>query len=62
MNQLVPVASATLPALVAAPAGVPVCGSSNFSPGKSLSGKEHHAPKRRKSAVVPTKSILKTAM
>jgi len=33
MNQLVPVASATLPALVAAPASVPVCGSSNSSPG-----------------------------
>src|SRR5580692_6716293 len=32
MNQLVPVASATPPALVAAPASVPGCGSSNSSP------------------------------
>src|SRR5438128_10323280 len=30
-----------------------------FSPAKSLSGKERRGPKRRKSAVVPTKSILK---
>src|SRR5271156_3020398 len=32
-----------------------------FSPGKSLSGKERRRPKRRKSAVVPTKSILTAA-
>src|SRR5271156_157512 len=32
-----------------------------FSPGKSLSGKERRRPKRRKSAVVPTKSILRAA-
>src|SRR5436190_22991776 len=32
-----------------------------FSRGKSLSGKERRGPKRRKSAVVPTKSILKAA-
>src|SRR6202030_2571109 len=32
-----------------------------FSPGKSLSGKGRCGPGRRKSAVVPTKSILKAA-
>src|SRR2546423_3239586 len=32
-----------------------------FSLGKSLSGKERRGPKRRKSAVVPTKSILTAA-
>src|SRR5580693_9241337 len=32
-----------------------------FSPGKSLNGKERGGPKRRKSAVVPTKSILSAA-
>src|SRR2546423_14321058 len=32
-----------------------------FSLGKSLSGKERRGPKRRKSAVVPTKSILTVA-
>src|ERR1700730_50745 len=32
-----------------------------FSPGKSLNGKERGGQKRRKSAVVPTKSILSAA-
>jgi len=32
-----------------------------FSSGKSLNGKERRGPKRRKSAVVPTKSILSAA-
>src|SRR3954463_13413399 len=32
-----------------------------FSLGKSLNGKERWGPKRRKSAVVPTKSILTAA-
>src|SRR5437868_14615342 len=32
-----------------------------FSSGKSLNGKARRGPKRRKSAVVPTKSILKAA-
>src|ERR1700761_1930597 len=32
-----------------------------FSPGKSLNDKERGGPKRRKSAVVPTKSILSAA-
>src|SRR3984893_11618377 len=32
-----------------------------FSPGKSLNGKERRGSKLRKSAVVPTKSILKAA-
>src|SRR2546423_2108094 len=32
-----------------------------FSLGKSLSGKERRGPKRRKSAVAPTKSILTAA-
>src|SRR6201984_3924322 len=32
-----------------------------FSPGKSLNDKEGGGPKRRKSAVVPTKSILSAA-
>jgi hypothetical protein len=32
-----------------------------FSSGKLLSGKERRGPKRRKSAVVPTKSILTAA-
>src|SRR5580693_3680322 len=32
-----------------------------ISPGKSLNGKERGGPKRRKSAVVPTKSILLAA-